>query len=98
MIDNDGYRLNVCIVICNKKWQVLWDKRYGQDSWQFPQGGIDVTESPEETRYRKLFKQLWLNKKDVRILTSTPYWLSYKLSKHLVRWNTDSVCIGQKQQ
>ncbi len=73
MIDNDGYRLNVCIVICNKKWQVLWAKRYGQHSWQFPQGGIHVTESPEEAMYRELFEELGLNKKDVQILTSTHY-------------------------
>jgi len=98
VIDNDGYRLNVGIVICNKKGQVLWAKRYGQYSWQFPQGGIHLTESPEEAMYRELFEELGLNKKDVRILTSTHYWLRYKLPKHLVRWNTDPVCIGQKQR
>lgn len=40
MIDDDGYRPNVGIVICNRQGQVLWARRYGQHSWQFPQGGL----------------------------------------------------------
>ena len=48
MIDFDGYRPNVGIVICNRKGQVLWAKRYGQNSWQFPQGGINDNESAEQ--------------------------------------------------
>jgi len=27
--------------------QVFWARRYGQHSWQFPQGGIDEGESAE---------------------------------------------------
>ncbi|RIW01681.1 NUDIX domain-containing protein, partial [Vibrio harveyi] len=34
------------IVICNNHGQVFWAKRYGQHSWQFPQGGIDEGETP----------------------------------------------------
>lgn len=98
MIDNDGYRLNVGIVICNKKGQVLWAKRYGQHSWQFPQGGIHDTETPKEAMYRELFEEVGLSKKDVRILTFTHGWLRYRLPKHLVRWDTHPVCIGQKQR
>lgn len=38
VIDGDGYRLNVGIVICNNHGQVFWAKRYGQHSWQFLRG------------------------------------------------------------
>nr|VXZ92580.1 RNA pyrophosphohydrolase [Klebsiella pneumoniae] len=40
MIDDDGYRPNVGIVICNRQGQVMWARRYGQHSWQFPQGAL----------------------------------------------------------
>lgn len=98
MIDGDGYRPNVGIVICNRAGQVLWARRYGQHSWQFPQGGINPGETAEQAMYRELFEEVGLTKKDVRLLSSTRNWLRYKLPKRLVRWDTKPVCIGQKQR
>ena len=88
MIDDDGYRPNVGIVICNRQGQVMWARRYGQHSWQFPQGGINPGESAEQAMYRELFEEVGLSRKDVRILASTRNWLRYKLPKRLVRWDT----------
>ncbi|MFP1928141.1 RNA pyrophosphohydrolase [Lonsdalea quercina] len=98
MIDDDGYRPNVGIVICNRQGQVLWARRYGQHSWQFPQGGINPGETAEQAMYRELYEEVGLRKRDVRILASTRSWLRYKLPKRLVRWDTKPVCIGQKQK
>ncbi|UVK79049.1 MAG: RNA pyrophosphohydrolase [Sodalis sp. Ffu] len=98
VIDDDGYRPNVGIIICNIDGQVLWAKRYGQHSWQFPQGGINVGETTEQAMYRELFEEVGLRQKDVHILTSTRHWLRYKLPKRLVRWDAKPVCIGQKQK
>lgn len=98
MIDGDGYRPNVGIVICNSHGQVLWARRYGQHSWQFPQGGIDVGESPEQAMYRELYEEVGLLKSDVKILATSRHWLHYKLPKRLVRWDSKPVCIGQKQK
>lgn len=98
MIDNEGYRPNVGIVICNCQGQVFWARRYGQNSWQFPQGGIKSGETAEQAMYRELFEEVGLRNKDVRILSSTSNWLRYKLPKRLVRWETKPVCIGQKQK
>lgn len=98
MIDFDGYRPNVGIVICNRKGQVLWAKRYGQNSWQFPQGGINQNETPEQAMYRELFEEVGLQKKDVKILYASKQWLRYKLPKRLLRHDTKPVCIGQKQR
>ncbi|CDL52407.1 Adenosine (5')-pentaphospho-(5'')-adenosine pyrophosphohydrolase [Klebsiella pneumoniae ISC21] len=81
MIDDDGYRPNVGIVICNRQGQVMWARRYGQHSWQFPQGGINPGESAEQAMYRELFEEVGLSRKDVRILASTRNWLRYKLPK-----------------
>lgn len=98
VIDDDGYRPNVGIVICNRQGQVMWARRFGQHSWQFPQGGINPGESAEQAMYRELFEEVGLSRKDVRILASTRNWLRYKLPKRLVRWDTKPVCIGQKQK
>ena len=48
MIDSEGFRPNVGIVICNKHGNLLWAKRIGQSAWQFPQGGIKENESLEQ--------------------------------------------------
>ena len=98
MIDGDGFRPNVGIVICNRKGQVLWARRYGQHSWQFPQGGVDDGESPEQSMYRELYEEIGLRPEHVTLLAVTRHWLKYKLPKRLVRWDSNPVCIGQKQK
>lgn len=63
MIDDDGYRPNVGIVICNRQGQVLWARRCSQHSWQFPQGGINPGETAEQAMYRELFEEVGLSKR-----------------------------------
>lgn len=98
MIDSDGYRPNVGIVICNRYGQVLWARRYGQNSWQFPQGGINANETPEQAMFRELNEEVGLLPQDVKILSVTNGWLRYKLPKRMIRWDNEPVCIGQKQK
>ncbi|MFC0322329.1 RNA pyrophosphohydrolase [Gallibacterium melopsittaci] len=98
MIDFDGYRPNVGIVICNQKGQVFWAKRYNQNSWQFPQGGINPRETPEQAMYRELYEEVGLTQNDVKIIYSSKQWLRYKLPKRLIRFDSRPVCIGQKQR
>ena len=98
MIDFDGYRPNVGIVICNRNGQVLWAKRCGQNSWQFPQGGINDNESAEQAMYRELYEEVGLQPKDVRILYVSKHWLRYKLPKRLLRYDSKPMGIGQKQR
>ena len=47
MIDSDGFRPNVGIILTNDVGQVLWARRINQDAWQFPQGGVDKGEDLE---------------------------------------------------
>ena len=98
MIDADGFRANVGIVICNKMGQVFWARRYGQHSWQFPQGGIDEGESPQQAMYRELYEEVGLKPQDVTLLGVTRNWVRYKLPKRLIRQGSNPVCIGQKQK
>jgi len=97
VIDADGYRANVGIILSNQEGEVMWARRIGQDAWQFPQGGISVNEKPEDAMYRELWEETGLKKKDVDIIASTNSWLRYKLPKRLIRKNSEPRCIGQKQ-
>ena len=58
MIDRDGYRPNVGIILSNAKNQVFWGKRIRQHAWQFPQGGIQHGETPEEAMSRELHEEV----------------------------------------
>lgn len=98
MIDSDGYRANVGIVLTNNQGSVLWARRMGQDAWQFPQGGIDYNEDEQQAMYRELWEEIGLKSKDVQVIASTSSWLRYKLPKRMVRRNSQPVCIGQKQK
>ena len=97
MIDVDGYRANVGIILCNQQSQVMWAKRIGQDAWQFPQGGISRGESANDAMYRELWEETGLKQDAVKVLAATNSWLRYKLPKRLVRKNSSPRCIGQKQ-
>lgn len=98
MIDAEGFRPNVGIVICNRLGQLLWAKRIGQSAWQFPQGGIKEEESLEQALYRELDEEVGLSEHDVRILHRTDDWLHYRLPKNFIRFKQDPLCIGQKQK
>ncbi len=97
MIDDDGFRLNVGIILSNDDGKVFWARRVGQDAWQFPQGGIDKAETPEVAMYRELKEETGLHPTDVDLLGATKDWLRYRLPKRYVRRNQSPICIGQKQ-
>ena len=97
MIDSEGYRPNVGIILCNAENQVLWARRIGQNAWQFPQGGIKRDETPEEALYRELWEEVGLRPEKVELLASTQEWLRYRLPKGLIRSDEKPLCVGQKQ-
>ena len=98
MIDSEGFRANVGIIICNDSGQLLWTRRAGQNSWQFPQGGVDAGESSEDTLFRELREEVGLKRQDVKVLGSTKNWLRYRLPSRYVRQDSVPLCIGQKQK
>ena len=98
MIDADGFRPNVGIILSNSAGQVLWARRSGHDAWQFPQGGISENESPEEAMYRELWEEVGLERHNVKIISSTRGGLRYRLPRRFVRHDNNPVCIGQKQK
>lgn len=98
MIDSEGFRSNVGIIVCNDFGNLLWTRRIGQNSWQFAQGGVDPGESAEQAMYRELTEELGLTKSDVRILGVTKEWLKYRLPNRYIRQDSLPLCIGQKQK
>ena len=97
MIDTDGFRLNVGIILSNDRGQVLWARRCGQEAWQFPQGGIKFNETPKQALFRELYEELGLEDHAVNVVGCTQGWLRYRLPKNLIRHDRKPVCIGQKQ-
>lgn len=98
MIDVDGYRPNVGIIVANDAGQLLWAKRIGQQAWQFPQGGIAPGEAPEQAMYRELHEELGLLPEHVECLGVTRDWLRYKLPARFIRRRSYPLCVGQKQR
>ena len=98
MIDSEGFRANVGIILTNNNRQVFWARRVGMDGWQFPQGGIKKNESPKAAMYRELKEEIGLEPDHIEILNSTNDWLRYLLPKQYIRNNSEPLCIGQKQK
>ncbi|MCW5624707.1 MAG: RNA pyrophosphohydrolase [Burkholderiales bacterium] len=97
MVDRDGYRPNVGIILTNGRNEVFWGKRVREHAWQFPQGGIQLGESPEQAMYRELMEEVGLEPDHVRILGRTRDWLRYDVPKHWVRRDNRGHYRGQKQ-
>lgn len=98
MIDSEGFRANIGIIVCNDFGNLLWTRRIGQNSWQFPQGGVDPGESPEQALFRELKEEIGLSRQDVKILGTTKSWLKYRLPHRYIRKDSFPLCVGQKQK
>jgi putative (di)nucleoside polyphosphate hydrolase len=97
VIDPDGYRPNVGIILLRDDGRVFWARRAYRDGWQFPQGGMRSDETPLEAMYRELHEETGLRPDHVQVLGATPGWLKYRLPERMVRRNQRPRCIGQKQ-
>lgn len=100
MIDHDGFRPNVGIILSNRDRRLFWGRRVGQNAWQFPQGGINPDETPEQAMFRELEEEVGLCEQQVTILGCTRGWLRYHLPKRYIRHRycgPGPTCIGQKQ-
>lgn len=97
MIDKDGYRANVAIVLLNSRNRLFWGQRKNRTSWQFPQGGVNPSETPLQAMYRELYEEVGLRPHDVEVVASTRDWFVYDIPESLVRKNSPC-CIGQKQK
>ena len=98
MIDTEGYRANVGIILVNMDGGLFWAKRIGENAWQFPQGGIRESESAEQAVFRELHEEVGVTKESAEVIGCTEDWLRYKIPDHLIRHHQIPCCIGQKQR
>jgi putative (di)nucleoside polyphosphate hydrolase len=85
VLDKEGYRPNVGIILANQRNEVFWGKRVSQHAWQFPQGGIKPGETPLQAMYRELEEEIGLLRAHVRILGRTREWLRYEVPERWAR-------------
>ena len=104
-IDKHGFRPNVGIVLLQSPTRdapsnrVLWARRVGGfNAWQFPQGGINASESTEEAVFRELYEEIGVSADAVTVLGQTASWLRYRLPRHMRRNNSTPGFVGQKQK
>jgi putative (di)nucleoside polyphosphate hydrolase len=98
VIDSEGYRANVGIVLMSGAGHVFLGRQIGGRGWQFPQGGVRPGESLEAAAYRELHEEIGLSAGDVELIGQTARWLHYRLPSKYVRRNRHPLCIGQKQR
>lgn len=97
LIDRDGFRANVGIVLMAADCRLFLGRRAGGRGWQFPQGGMRRGEAAEESLYRELHEEIGLKSQDVSIVGRTQHWLRYRLPARYVRHGMQPLCVGQKQ-
>jgi putative (di)nucleoside polyphosphate hydrolase len=99
LIDSEGFRSNVGIVLMRGTGEVFLGRRArGRGGWQFPQGGMRKGEDVEQALFRELHEEIGLTREDVTVLGRTEGWLTYRLPERYIRRNTHPLCIGQKQR
>lgn len=81
-----NYRKNVAAVILSEnypnKFEIFIASRCDiKDAWQFPQGGINEGETPEEALYRELEEEIGTS--DIKIIAEYPSWISYDFPSEL---------------
>jgi putative (di)nucleoside polyphosphate hydrolase len=63
------YRPNVAGILRNPRGEILICERVSMaGAWQFPQGGIDKGETPEEALVRELGEEISVRRQDIQIL------------------------------
>ena len=95
IIDNNGYRANVGIVLMNNNQsQVFLAKRCRQNAWQFPQGGLKRGEDSETAMYRELHEEVGLLPHQVSVVAVTKGWHYYDVPKNFLRHNAPNRSVG----
>lgn len=76
----DAYRPNAGIVLFNRDGLTWLGKRFRETGpwvWQWPQGGVDAGEDPQEAAYRELYEETGIRSDQVKLLDSIEGWLAY---------------------
>ncbi|BCD61975.1 MULTISPECIES: RNA pyrophosphohydrolase [Nitratiruptor] len=85
---NKRYRPNVAAIVLSSEYPrkvefFIAARSDYEDSWQFPQGGIDKGESPKEALLRELKEEIGTDK--IEIIAEYPEWVSYDFPKRIAK-------------
>lgn len=75
-----AYRPNAGIVLFNREGLTWIGKRFQETGpwvWQWPQGGMDAGEDPQDAALRELYEETGIRADQVQILASIDHWLAY---------------------
>ena len=95
VIDSDGFRANVGIVLMRGAGDVFLGRQVGGRGWQFPQGGVLTGERLEQAVYRELYEEIGLSPSDVELIGQTSRWLRYASS---LMWTPALLGHGRKTE
>ena len=99
MSKDENYRPNVGIVIFNKDANIWIGKRSDiikQCTWQMPQGGIDINETPLKAAIRETHEETGI--KSIKYISSANRWIKYKLPEDIAKNKWDGKFVGQMQK
>jgi putative (di)nucleoside polyphosphate hydrolase len=96
--DRLPYRQGVGMMIINNQNKIFVGKRIDSktDTWQMPQGGIDIGETPSAAALREMAEEIGSNK--AHILAESKKWYSYRVPKFLIPRLWDGQYCGQRQK
>jgi putative (di)nucleoside polyphosphate hydrolase len=99
MTEEKNYRPNVAAIIVShaypdKKEIFIAQRNDMYDIWQFPQGGIDESETPDVALFRELEEEIGTC--DVSVVAEFPQWISYDFPLHIAA--KMAPFAGQKQR
>ena len=88
MNNTKNYRPNVAAVIVSSRYPLekkvfVAERSDISGMWQFPQGGIDAGETPDEALFRELEEEI--GTANVEIVGEYPEWISYDFPKHVAK-------------
>ena len=92
VIDREGFRPNVGIVVCNDRDQVLWGRHQRPRFLAVPAGWYASRRKPRQAMYRELEEEVGLRAEAVELLGRTQGWLHYRLPKRFIRHSENPVC------
>lgn len=97
---NHLYRSGVGILLVNQNKKIFVGKRIDNqsDSWQMPQGGIDVGEDEDAAMFRELQEETGISSQFVKIIKKSDNYFYYDLPYKLQKKFWGGKYLGQRQR